>query len=283
MLDALLTGLKSLLDPADILHGIKSGLIQLVDLKMVAIMALAMIFIERVLPRIRPEQPIIREKFWLDATFLYFNRILVWWGVMAFIAVTGVVVSALVPLSFHGAVRAQPLWLQAVEATLVAELVYYTLHRLFHEVPFLWRFHAVHHSSQAMDWLAAYRVHPLDQALTKGLSYAALYGLGFSPGAMAVYTGLFFWVGVFNHCNIRVPLGPVRWIVATPQYHHWHHADDPAAYNTNYAGTLPLFDVIFRTAYLPGDRMPDAYGISDPVPSTYLGALRWPFWNTAPK
>ncbi len=283
MLDALLEGLKGLLDPAAILHALKGGLIQLLDVKMLAIMALAMIFIERVLPRSRPEQPIIREKFWLDATFLYFNRILIWWGMLALVALSGVLVSVLVPLSVHGAVRAQPLWLQAIEATLVAELLYYSLHRLIHVVPFLWRFHAVHHSIQAMDWLAAYRVHPLEQVLTKGLPLAALVGFGFSPGAVAVYGAVFFWVSVFNHCNIRVPLGPIRWIIATPQFHHWHHANDPVAYNTNYAGILPIFDVIFRTAMLPGDRMPDAYGISDPVPSSYLGALRWPFWNGAPK
>ena len=81
---------------------------------------------------------------------------------------------------------------------------------------------------------------------------------------------------IFIHANVRMNFGPVRWLIATPQFHHWHHAHEPRAYNTNYAGEFPILDALFGTLYLPADRWPAQYGIDESEPAGYLRQLAWP-------
>ncbi|WP_246672129.1 MULTISPECIES: sterol desaturase family protein [unclassified Mesorhizobium] len=88
-------------------------------------------------------------------------------------------VPRVVPEALSATVQSQPLWLQAIEALIIADIGFYLAHRAFHAVPFLWRFHAIHHSIEEMDWLAAHRVHPVDQILTKSASFLPLFALGF--------------------------------------------------------------------------------------------------------
>ena len=127
------------------------------------------------------------------------------------------------------AVQSQPLWLQVPEVLLVADIGFYLAHRAFHAVPFLWKFHSMHHSIEEMDWLAAYRVHPLDQILTKSASFLPVYALGFSDSAILLFVLIYKWQSVAIHSNSRIGLGPLKWLFASPQFHHWHHAKEPAA------------------------------------------------------
>ena len=110
---------------------------------------------------------------------------------------------------------------------MVADLAEYVVHRTFHGVPWLWRFHAIHHSAQAMDWLAGSRLHLLDIVVTRGLSFVPLYLLGFSPPALYAYLVFVSFHAVFIHANVRFRFKPIEWLVVTPRFHHWHHADAP--------------------------------------------------------
>lgn len=92
-----------------------------------------------------------------------------------------------VPEALTAAVQSQPVWLQAIEALLIADIGFYLAHRAFHAVPFLWRLHAIHHSIEEMDRLAAHRVQPVDQILTKSASFLPLFALGFSAEAVLIY------------------------------------------------------------------------------------------------
>lgn len=176
---------------------------------------------------------------------------------------------------FQAAVAAQPLWLQFVEALLAADLFAYLAHRAFHEVPFLWRFHQIHHSSEQLDWLAGSRLHVVDVVVTRAFGFIPLYVIGFSAGAIVAYLTWASFQAVFIHSNLRFRFGPVRYLLATPQFHHWHHS--ATLYDKNFAVHLPVIDRLFGTYHLPGEEWPERYGIEGaPVPDGYVRQLVYP-------
>ncbi|MBT9489844.1 MAG: sterol desaturase family protein [Rubrivivax sp.] len=182
-----------------------------------------------------------------------------------------------VHLDFQRAVAAQPLLLQFVEMVLLVDLMTYAIHRAFHQVPWLWRFHAIHHSSQRMDWLAGSRMHPVDVVVTRAVAFLPVFLLGFAPAALYAYLVFISFHAVFIHANLRWSFPGLRWLVSTPAYHHWHHSSDAEGIDKNFASILPLWDVLFGTAHLP-QRWPTAYGtVGEQPPETYLGQLTYPF------
>ncbi len=182
----------------------------------------------------------------------------------------------MIPDFVRAAVGAQPYWIQVLEVLVIADIGFYLIHRAFHTFPVLWKFHAVHHSIEELDWLAANRVHPVDQILTKAGSLIPCFALGFSEAALATYALIYQWHAILLHSNIKLKIGPLRWLLASPDFHHWHHSDHKEAYNKNYAGQLSLLDVLFKTAHMP-DHQPTKYGCSDNVPETYGKQLLYPF------
>ena len=167
------------------------------------------------------------------------------------------------PAGFRAAVADQPWWLQAVEVILLSDFFVYWGHRLQHRIPFLWRFHSIHHSAEHLDWLAAHREHPLDTVYTMGLINLPAFLLGFPLETLA---GLIAFRGIwaiYIHSNVRLPIGPLRWFVGAPELHHWHH--DRASDAGNYANISPLMDLAFGTYRCP-DHEPEAFGIHEPIP-----------------
>jgi sterol desaturase/sphingolipid hydroxylase (fatty acid hydroxylase superfamily) len=228
------------------------------------------------------EQGVFRKWWWNDLIYLFVNRIFIYAGMLVLIIGVGVLARWFVPVALQASVAAQPYWLQVVEAIILADIGFYTAHRMFHCVPWLWKFHAVHHSIEELDWLAAARVHPLDQVITKGMSVLPLYVLGYSEVAVGIFSGIYFWHSLLVHANVRINFGPLRWLIASPEFHHWHHANEPAAYNMNYAGQLSILDKLFGTLYMPAGRIPSKYGVDDPVPHTYIPHLLYPFKRRQP-
>jgi lathosterol oxidase len=175
------------------------------------------------------------------------------------------------------AVAAQPLALQALEALVVADLAGYAAHRAFHALPLLWRFHAIHHSSEALDWLAGSRLHLLDAVATRAAVFVPLFVLGFEREALSGYLVWVSFQATWIHANLR---GTPRWLeplLATPRFHHWHHAADAEARDRNFAVHLPLIDRLFGTLHLPAERWPERYGVEDrPVPEGWWRQLAWP-------
>ncbi|MGX5800441.1 sterol desaturase family protein [Bradyrhizobium sp. Arg314] len=247
----------------------------LIDLKAVLVIALIFIPLERLLP-LHGEQSATRRHWLNDVFYLLFNGIFIKFGILLVIGATMLLVQRFVPGALTAAVQSQPIWLQAIEALLVADIGFYLAHRAFHAVPFLWRFHAIHHSIEEMDWLAGHRVHPVDQILTKSASLLPLFALGFSGEAVLIYVLIYQWQSVFIHSNTRIKFGPLKWLIASPQFHHWHHANERQAYDKNFAGQLPFLDLIAGTLFMPR-RMPEKYGVDEPVPQLYHQQLVYPF------
>ena len=217
-----------------------------------------------------------------DVLHFFLSGIVIRLGLTTVIVISAGAGSSITPASLSDAVQSMPLWLQVILAIFIADLGFYFAHRAMHEWPALWRFHAVHHSSEEMDWLAAYRVHPVDQVLVKGASLVPIFMLDFSSSAILIAAIIYHWQALFIHSNVRLPLGPLRFLVAGPEFHHWHHANEKEAYDKNFSGQLPLWDIVFRTLHMPG-RMPSRYGVNDAVPDTYLAQLAYPFRSQADK
>ncbi len=182
-----------------------------------------------------------------------------------------------VELDFQRAVAAQPVWLQFAEILLAVDFMTYWVHRAFHQVPLLWNFHAIHHSSLQMDWLAGSRMHVVDVLVTRAAAFVPVFVLGFSPAALYAYLAFVSVHAVYIHANLRWRWPVLRWIVATPEFHHWHHSSEDEGIDRNFAGFLPLWDVVFRTAHQPG-RWPQRYGtVKFQPPEDYAGQLLYPF------
>lgn len=222
--------------------------------------------LERLWPRIR-EQRLFRPEWQVDLAYFLVSSMLV--QVVAFVTFgpSRLVMAhsdALAPMRVL--VGALPLPVQLVLIMLLTDLIQYALHRGFHWVPFLWRFHAIHHSARAMDWLAGSRLHFLEIAVVRGLTTIPMFTLGFSPAAVQAYVAVVYIHSALIHANMG---GERDWWghwIATPRYHHWHHASDPEAIDRNFAIHFPMIDKAFGTFHLPPGRWPNGYGIAEPVP-----------------
>ena len=182
-----------------------------------------------------------------------------------------------VKLDFQKYVAAQPVWLQFFEMLFVADMFSYWVHRAFHTFPALWKFHAIHHSSLHMDWLAGSRSHLVDTIVNRFFGFVPIFILGFSAPALYAYLLFVSFHAVYIHANVNHRWPYLRWIFATPEFHHWHHTSDEEGIDKNFAVFLSFIDVIFGTAHMPG-HWPKRYGTTKfQPPETYLGQLAYPF------
>lgn len=238
------------------------------------ILALVFVPLERAFARLK-EQRIFRKGWRTDLVHFGVSHLLVQVTVLLTMLPATIFFHWAVSDRFQAFVREQPLLLQFLGAMIVADLSAYIAHRLFHTVPFLWRFHEIHHSAEAMDWLAGSRLHIVDIVLTRAFAFIPLYVFGFSPTAIGAYLTWTSFQAVFIHSNVRFRFGPLRLLLATPQFHHWHHS--ATLHDRNFAVNLPVIDMIFGTYHLPDDEWPDTYGLKgNPVPDGYLRQLVYP-------
>jgi len=226
-------------------------------------------------------QKVLRAGWRTDLVHFFVNNLLANLALLVPVVVVGLGLRAMVPLTLRHDVVHQPAGLQFAEAFLLAELCGYAAHRAAHQVPLLWRFHKVHHTIREMDWLASAHLHPLDSVWTRSCVVLPLFALGFSRATFGGFLAFTTLQAIFIHANVRLTFGPLRWVVATPEFHHWHHANAPDAYNTNFAGEFPWIDALFGTAHLPKGRRPARYGIDEEQPAGYLRQLAWPFRHAA--
>ena len=242
----------------------------------ILITCLIFVPLERLLA-MHPNQKIFRRGWHTDVIYLLLNGALIKLGLLGVIFAVAFLTSWCVPASFRELVSGQPYWLQLIEAIILSDIGFYWTHRMFHAVPWLWRFHAIHHSIEELDWLAAARVHPVDQILTKGVSIIPIVALGFSDVTIGLYALLYHWQSFLIHANVRIGFGPLRWLVASPEFHHWHHSADLQARDKNFAGQLSFLDALFGSLHMPRGRMPSSYGLDQPLPAHYFPQLFYPF------
>jgi sterol desaturase/sphingolipid hydroxylase (fatty acid hydroxylase superfamily) len=182
----------------------------------------------------------------------------------------------------RAAISGLPWLVQFVLVLLLTDLAQYWFHRTFHRVPFLWGFHAVHHSARSMDWLASARMHFVEMILMRSITSLPLLTLGFLPSVMQVYIGLVYVWSSLLHANLGGDFDRIGKWIAVPRFHHWHHAIDPEGVDKNFAIHFAFLDRLFGTFYLPEGKWPSGYGVPERVPSGYLAQFRYPFVRKVP-
>jgi len=247
------------------------------------ILSAAMIPLETLWPGIAAQRR-LRRGLLLDLVYWFFTALIT--KPVAKIAV----VVTLAPLLFltgsgsfetllqgRGPLGGQPPWMQALQMIVVIDFVGYWLHRAFHRKR-LWPFHAIHHSSVELDWLSAARVHPVNDIGNKISQATIIVALGYAPVLLAGALPFFTAYAIFLHANVRWDFGPLRAVLASPRFHRWHHTSAEEGRDRNFAGLLPLWDILFGTYYMP-ESQPTRFGVVDSVPAGLVGQVVWPFQN----
>src|SRR3954462_2109342 len=232
--------------------------------------------IERLFPR-NEQQPIFREEWREDLFYSLVSSMMV--QVLTALAfIPAKTIFALTPMTgFRHWVASLPFLIQLVAIMFLTDLVQYWLHRTFHRVPWLWNFHAVHHSARAMDWMAGARMHFLEIFALRSTTVIPMYVLGFSAAAMNGYIFLVYLYSTFVHANLGWRFPWIENFLVTPRFHHWHHGIEDEAVDVNFAIHFPILDRLFGTFHFPKDQWPGGYGVQGhPVPGGYWAQFKYP-------
>ena len=233
--------------------------------------------IERLFPH-RPEQRLFRIEWREDLFYYLISSMMV--QVLTFLALApSQAINAHTGSwgDLRAAIAGQPWLLQFVEVMVLTDLAQYWFHRAFHRVPFLWGFHAVHHSAKAMDWLAGARMHFFEIIALRGITSLPLMTFGFSPSVMQAYIAFVYVYSSLLHANLKGDFDRLGQWLATPRFHHWHHGLEQEAVDVNFAIHFPWLDKLFGTFHLPEKRWPAGYGVPEAVPNGYRAQFAYPF------
>lgn len=234
----------------------------------------------------RRGKPFIRRGWSLDLTYWFFTplvaktltraSLILPVGLLVWLGVLTLPEARAGHLHGFGPLATQPVWLQVIEIYALVDLIGYWTHRLFHCRKW-WPFHAVHHSSEDLDWMSSVRLHPVNDLVSKFCQVTPLLLLGFNPLATISAAPFFTFYAILLHADVNWDYGPLRGIIASPVFHRWHHSKDREAWDKNFGGLFVLWDRVFGTYYMPAGRFPQNFGIPEEFPKGLLGQLVEPF------
>lgn len=247
--------------------------------------SLIFFFLEIVIPW-RKKQPLFRKDFWLDGFYMFFNFFL--FSLAGYHAVSNVFVQAfndfLALFNIRNIVAFEiQSWSVAAQLFtlfIVRDFIHWNVHRLLHKNAWLWEFHKVHHSVKEMGFASHLRFHWMETVVYRTLEYIPLAMIGFGIQELLLVHLFALAVGHFNHSNIRVPLGPFRYVFNNPQMHIWHHARKvPRKQGVNFGLTLSIWDYLFGTAYIPHDGRDESLGFDqdENFPRQFSRQVVWGF------
>ena len=233
-------------------------------------------------------QKLLRKAFGIDLVYYFLSGFVPKLLLLIPFSLLASAVHKILPVDYYYWIEDSPILLRALAAMATGEIGTYWGHRWSHEIPFLWRFHAIHHSSEEIDWLVNSRAHPIDMLFTRFCGLVPMYALGLAQpmsGQVDLVPLLVTIVGTmwgfFIHANVNWRFGWLEWMISTPAFHHWHHTNDPPELiDKNYAAMFPWVDKCFGTFYLPR-QWPQKYGIDEPTPDGIAAQLLEPFTKTA--
>ena len=237
----------------------------------------------------RKNQAAIREDFWLDGFYMFFNFFL--FSLIGYNAVSNVAVEVFNDfLALFGItnlvafqIASWPVWSQFLLLFVLADFIQWNVHRWLHYSPWLWEFHKVHHSVEQMGFAAHLRYHWMETIIYKSVQYIPLSMIGFGLDDFFILHLVTILIGHLNHANVKITYGPLKYVLNNPVMHLWHHAKEiPAERNgVNYGISLSLWDYLFGTAYIPNQNANEQLGFVDQetFPKTFFQQLIHP-WNS---
>jgi sterol desaturase/sphingolipid hydroxylase (fatty acid hydroxylase superfamily) len=241
----------------------------------VVLLALVFVPLERLFP-LKPQQDIFRPGWTTDGIYFLLSHVAV--ELMTFFTLLP---ATLVAQSFHQSFSgfntgALPLIVEVFAIMLVADVTQYWVRRSFHRLSWAWPFHAIHHSSRDMDWLAGSRLHAIDIIVTRAVTLAPLIIIGLYQEALCIWLVIIAVQATLNHVNMRFDIPVLNQLIVMPDFHHWRHAVTPI--DKNFAVHFPWVDRLFGTFHMPKGEWPQETGIKgDPVPAEFGWQLAWPF------
>lgn len=236
----------------------------------------------------RKNQAVIREDFWLDGFYMFFNFFL--FSLIGYNAVSNVAVEAFRDfLGLFGIenlvaiqVASWPAWSQFLLLFFVADFIQWNVHRMLHHSPWLWEFHKVHHSVEEMGFAAHLRYHWMETVVYKSVQYIPLAMIGFGLDDFFILHLVTIVIGHLNHANVKITYGPLKYVLNNPVMHLWHHAKElpTGSHGVNYGISLSLWDYLFGTAYIPNENANEPLGFEnlESFPKTFWNQLTYP-WN----
>ena len=236
----------------------------------------------------RKKQPIFRKGFWLDAFYMIFNFFL--FSLIGYNALSNVGVElfndflGLFGIDNLVAIEVQdfPVWAQLLIMFVIADFIQWNVHRLLHRVPWLWKFHQVHHSVKEMGFAAQFRFHFVETLVYKSAQYIPLAMIGFGIEQFFVVHMFSVFIGHLNHANLDWSYGPLGYVLNNPRMHIWHHAKalpPEHKYGMNFGLSLSIWDYLFGTAYIPksGKNVEIGFEGDEHFPHYFTGQLTYPF------
>lgn len=233
----------------------------------------------------RKEQSIFRKDFWLDGFYMFFNFFIFAIVISGVYKVLGVLFSDLGITSKSLAIvdiAHWPQWLQLTVFFIVLDFVQWFTHVLLHKYPMLWQFHKVHHSVKEMGFAAHLRYHWMENILYKPLkTFGVMILGGFEPDQAYIVHFAAIAIGHFNHSNIKLTYGPLKYLLNNPVMHLYHHAYTipEGSYGVNFGISLSIWDYIFKTNYIPEDSGKIELGFpgDEELPKGFWGQLVYGF------
>ena len=236
----------------------------------------------------RKNQPRVREDFGLDTFYMFFNFFL--FSLVGYAAVSDLAVNAFKDLlaTAFGIrnlvainIASTPVWVQFLILFLVRDFIQWNVHRMLHRIPWLWKFHEVHHSVREMGYAAHLRYHFMDTIVYRTVEYIPLAMIGFGIQDFLLVHLFALSIGHLNHANIYLPLGPLQYLFNSPQMHIWHHSKElpKGAYGVNYGISLSVWDYLFGTVWMPknGRDIPLGFNGVDEYPHSFWQQVLKPF------
>ena len=236
----------------------------------------------------RKNQPAIRQDFWLDGFYMFFNFFL--FSLIVYNSVSNVAVEAfndfLGIFGIENLVAIQvggwPIWTQFLLMFLIADFIQWNVHRWLHHSPWLWEFHKVHHSVEQMGFAAHLRYHWMETIVYKSVQYVPLAMIGFGLDDFFILHIVTIAIGHLNHANVKLTYGPLKYFLNNPVMHLWHHAKHlpKGSHGVNYGISLSLWDYLFGTAYIPNENENESLGFDhiEEFPKTFWSQITYP-WN----
>lgn len=217
--------------------------------------------LERIIP-VEANTKLFRAGFLHDIAWFFYEPILHSMILATYVALLEKIYTRYFSFLTISRINATPAWVRFAVALLLLDLGYWVQHIINHKVPFLWKLHSVHHSQRELNFFTDFRYHPLEYVVRHTFITVPFFFLNVNPPAIVGFAVVKTWYSRFYHGNIRTNLGPLKYILVTPQSHRVHHSLEEKHRDLNFGSIFSFWDFLFRTQYRGFDEYP-ATGIEE--------------------